>query len=351
MSSRWLPQSAPQCRRRTVIAFICFRFCYTAIIVDTLRELAESFKVDERFAGAVSVDEPLASKTTMRVGGRAPLFLQPATEDALMYAVHILEAADARYVVLGGGSNVIMADEPRYAVISTRALHTVTVMGETDSASGTTTDATLRIQAGASWGRVIAVCKRHHFLGFESFAGLPGTVGGALYMNASCFGYSASDSLLNVRYYDVATGAVCRYECVASDWGYKRSPFQQGGKIVLEADFRMRRSDARTDEIAACYGKALQERAAKGHFSAPSAGSVFKNDSARGVIAGALIDECGLKGYTIGGAQIAPWHGNFIINTGGATADDIARLVAHVTETVRAQKGVTLEREILFVGD
>ena len=345
--------------------------------MNTLRELAESFKVDGRFAGTVSVDEPMAQKTTMRVGGRAALFVQPATEDALLHAVQTLEAHRVGYFVLGGGSNVIISDNGfNGAVISTRGLRGVTLAGDAtdgniplsaarNAAGASNGDTlTLRCGAGATWGAVTAFCRQHQLGGLEAFTGLSGTVGGAVYMNASCFGMAACDRLLSVRY--LAGGAFHTYRLTdarrKTDWAYKTSPFQlpteaQASSAAAQAKACTRGAIIVAAEFALTAGydgqkaaQCLQSRKEKGHFAAPSAGSAFKNDSAHGVIAGRLIDECGLKGYAVGGAQIAPWHGNFIINAGGATADDIAKLVRHVTKTVQEQKGVALEPEIIFCG-
>lgn len=324
-----------------------------------IQDFAAALTQSAAFTGSVTLSEPLAPKTTMRVGGEAALFLAPASIESLVYAVSALKAAGIRFFVLGGGSNVVISDKGfPGAVITTTALNSVELCTAAESASGAPeasladdSRVLLCAQAGARWGRVVTLCKQSGLLGFEAFAGLPGTVGGALYMNSSCFGFSSCDALVAARYLDVDSGAVCNYTPVPAEWGYKRSPFQTSGKILLDATFCVRQPDADMSaaEIAGCYEKALHERASKGHFSSPSAGSTFKNIPAQGIVAGKLIDECGLKGYSVGGAQIAPWHGNFVINAGGATADDIKELVRFIIQTVKAQKGVVLEPEILFV--
>ena len=191
-------------------------------------------------------------------------------------------------------------------------------------------------------------------------------------MNATCFGLSACDNLVSVEYFDTRDLQVHTYEKNEADWGYKKSPFQNLNssqskrahgdcfsnsslcsptlceefyKIILSAIFRVHDGfDSQKSETC------VASRKEKGHFRAPSSGSAFKNDTVHGIIAGKVIDECGLKGFSVGGAQIAPWHGNFIINPEQkATAHDIKRLSDEVKKIVREKTGIVLESEIIFV--
>ena len=401
----------------------------------TIDQIAQFFNDSEYFTGSVKLNENLAKHTTMHVGGSAKLFLEPENEDSLVFAIKNLDADVRRltqiksFFVLGGGSNVIISDNGLDAVISTRKMNGVKLLAEelesTDlhrfaqienDSNGEKFHAsqnshcpkthceefkTLQIDSGASWGNVISFCKKENLGGFEAFTGLSGTVGGALFMNATCFGLSACDNLLSVRYFDLHDGKIHEYQKIDSDWGYKKSPFQNeikefdadehgltqmkngdfkglaplgegaGGngeaigaegktfplslpaahcsllisKIILSAKFSVKNGfDSEKSE------KCISDRKEKGHFRAPSAGSAFKNDAAHGIIAGKLIDECGLKGFSVGGAQIAPWHGNFIINPEQkASAEDAKKLSDEVKKIVFEKKGVRLENEILFI--
>ena len=422
----------------------------------TIDQIAQFFNDSEYFTGSVKLNENLAKHTTMHVGGSAKLFLEPENEDSLVFAIKELDADVRRltqiksFFVLGGGSNVIISDDGLDAVISTRKMNAVKVLeGEFEStdlhrfaqikagfeeedinagqnrpcspktyehsSSGDSLKSrcdfltlpiceefkTLQIDSGASWGNVISFCKKENLGGFEAFTGLSGTVGGALFMNATCFGLSACDNLLSVRYFDLHDGEIHEYQKIDSDWGYKKSPFQNeikefdadehgltqmkngdfkglaplgegaGGngeaigaegktfplslpaahcsllisKIILSAKFSVKNGfDSEKSE------KCISDRKEKGHFRAPSAGSAFKNDATHGIIAGKVIDECGLKGFSVGGAQIAPWHGNFIINPEQkASAEDVKKLSDEVKKIVFEKKGVRLENEILFI--
>jgi UDP-N-acetylmuramate dehydrogenase len=184
--------------------------------------------------------------------------------------------------------------------------------------------------------------------GLEFLAGMPGTVGGAVWMNARCYGKSVSDVLAETEILDEA-GARRWIPARPEDFGYKKSPFQGQRALILSARFALKpRPEA---EIRREMEEHRRDREAKGHYRYPSAGSVFKNSRDFGKPAGKIIDELGLRGLAIGGAQVAPWHGNIIINTGTASASDIRALTEEVAARVKAALGLRLEPEILFVGD
>ena len=381
----------------------------------TIDQIAQFFNDSEYFTGSVKLNENLAKHTTMHVGGSAKLFLEPENEESLIFAIKELDVDVRRctqiksFFVLGGGSNVIISDDGLDAVVSTRKMNQIKFLTEGTEHTESLIEGKklpnseislcspklceefkkiLQISAGSSWGSVISFCKKENLGGFEAFTGLSGTVGGALFMNATCFGLSACDNLLSVRYFDLRDGKIHTYEKNPSDWGYKKSPFQNllttdyadytdsseggvagaspqrgeratkcergerllplpliTGKIILSAKFSVTTGfDSEKSE------KCISDRKEKGHFRAPSAGSAFKNDAAHGIIAGKVIDECGLKGFSVGGAQIAPWHGNFIINPEQkASAEDVKKLSDEVKKIVFEKKGVRLENEILFI--
>ncbi|MBB5226042.1 UDP-N-acetylmuramate dehydrogenase [Treponema ruminis] len=344
--------------------------------MNNIEQIEQFFNDSRNFTGAVKINESLASHTTMHVGGPAKIFLEPADSDSLIFALRYFIENDIKFFVLGGGSNVIISDDGLDAVISTRKMNVVKSLTDVSAGpEGVTGGENLHdskiieLDSGASWGSVISFCKKNDLGGFESFTGLSGTVGGALFMNATCFGLSACDNLISVDYLDLNDMKIRIYEKAASDWGYKRSPFQPGGGvagyspqrgerttecerggrlspfIILSAKFTVTNGfDASKSE------KCMSDRKEKGHFRSPSAGSAFKNDAANGIIAGKVIDECGLKGFSVGGAQIASWHGNFIINPEQkASASDIRELSDLVKKIVFEKKGIRLENEILFV--
>ena len=377
----------------------------------TIDQIAQFFNDSEYFTGSVKLNENLAKHTTMHVGGSAKLFLEPENEESIVFAIKELKKLDAderrltqikSFFVLGGGSNVIISDDGLDAVISTRKMNKIKFLTEDSEYTESLIKRekllnpeislcspklceefkALQIDSGASWGSVISFCRENNLGGFEAFTGLSGTVGGALFMNATCFGLSACDNLLSVRYFDLRDGKIHTYEKNDSDWGYKKSPFQsfattdyadytdssEGGVAGLSPQRGERATKCERGErllplviLSAKFSvttgfdsekseKCISDRKEKGHFRAPSAGSAFKNDAAHGIIAGKVIDECGLKGFSVGGAQIAPWHGNFIINPEQkASAEDVKKLSDEVKKIVFEKKGVRLENEILFI--
>jgi UDP-N-acetylmuramate dehydrogenase len=192
---------------------------------------------------------------------------------------------------------------------------------------------------------------RQGLSGLEFLAGMPGTLGGAVWMNARCYEKSLSDVLSAV---EVLTpeGKAAGSRWVPrrpGDFGYKRSPFQGGEDLILGALLGVTWGDPESIRRAMAEHRGDRER--KGHYRCPSAGSVFKNNRDFGTSTGRIIDELGLRGLRLGGAQVAPWHGNIIINTGNARAADIRSLTDLVAGRVKAERGLELEREILFVGE
>jgi UDP-N-acetylmuramate dehydrogenase len=177
---------------------------------------------------------------------------------------------------------------------------------------------------------------------------LPGSVGGAVWMNARCYEREVSDVLEFVDYLDVDVGQR-RLAMRHDDWAYKLSPFQAMRGVILRAGFRL--APAVPAKIEEQMQEHRKDREKKGHFLFPCAGSVFKNNRAFGAPTGVLVDSLGLKGRRIGGAQVAPFHGNIIINTGGATARDVLTLMELVENEVRIRLGFHLEREVLLVGE
>ena len=329
-------------------------------------QIRQFFSDSTDFRGNIKLNENLSSHTTMHVGGEAKIFLEPEDSDSMIFTLNCLIEEKCGFFILGGGSNVIISDAGLPLVISTRKMNKIKLLTESteltekiqnDKKTSLKKDSLcppklceVQIDSGSSWGSVISFCKKENLGGFEGFTGLSGTVGGALYMNATCFGLSACDNLISAEYFDSRDGKIHVYEKKESDWGYKKSPFQSADfrrfpQIILSAKFALKPGfDSQKSE------QCMASRKEKGHFRAPSAGSAFKNDAAHGIIAGKVIDECGLKGFSVGGAQIAPWHGNFIINPEQkATAADIKNLSDQVKRIVYEKKGIILENEILFV--
>ena len=295
-------------------------------------------------------DEPMAFHTTFRVGGPADIYFRPEGKSALADICAVFKIVRSRGIplfILGGGANIVVSDEGIRGLVldmggwSGCDFHQV---GPYDPDS----PPSVYVKAGTDVDVWVDACAERKLGGPEFLAGMPGSVGGAIWMNARCYGSSVSDLLQETEILDGDANQV-KVPFDPADFGYKTSPFQKDGILILGASFRLQ--DAEETTLREEGMRLRADREAKGHYRYPSAGSVFKNDHAFGKPSGKIIDELGLRGSSIGGASIAPWHGNIIINSGGAKAADIRALVEFVAERVHKELGLSLEPEILFVGD
>ena len=312
-----------------------------------ITQVVESFKQNAKIA--LFFEEALSARTSFKIGGKASLLAEPQDAEALAFALTVIKEQKAPFFILGGGTNVLFADAGFDGiVVSTKKLAEIEEYSQAQDAGGKTI---IRAGAGASMAALVSFAQEKGLTGLEEFAGLPGTVGGAAYMNARCFEKEISQVASKIQWleWDEARAAYVQKEAAfsPSDWQYKKSPFTGTGRIVTSASFVLSKGSAEESaERGAAY---IQARKDKGHYKAPCAGSVFKNNHAFGRPTGKIIDELGLKGKSSGGAQIAPFHGNIIINNGGAKASDVLALIDLCKKEAKAKFGFDLEEEIVTV--
>lgn len=289
----------------------------------------------DALGGDVRANELMARHTTFRVGGPADLFVTCETVGDLSEAVRILGAHEVPWVVVGKGSNLLVSDEGYRGAVLTlgREFKTHSVEGESIKAGGACILAYL-VQDAFS----------HGLAGMEFAVGIPGTVGGALSMNAGSRGVWMDSVVESVTVFAPGKGLV-RLRKAEIAWDYRRTSLPQQG-IVVETVLRLANSDK--DRIRLSMEASLRKRKAAQPLGMPSAGSVFTNPA--GDSAGRLIETAGLKGMRLGGARVSDVHANFIVNEGGATASDVVRLMSKVQMTVRDVHGVELKPEIRFIG-
>ena len=279
--------------------------------------------------------EPLASHTTFKIGGPAAVFVRPDGEAQLCQAVRLCRQLAVPCYLLGNGSNVLFGDKGYAgAVISTAGMK-----GEV-SRQG---DA-LTAPAGMPLGVLCMAALHAGLTGLEFAYGIPGTVGGAVYMNAGAYGGEMKDVLVSVRYL-TAEGTVEEIPASQLELGYRHSVFETNGGCILAATVRLAPGDP--DAIAAKMNELMGRRRDKQPLDKPSAGSTFKRPA--GAFAGALIEQCGLRGHRCGGAAVSEKHCGFVVNLGGATCADVLALCDEVARTVKEQTGFTLEKEIRVV--
>lgn len=286
---------------------------------------------------AVRLAEPMKAHTSFRIGGPADLFLTPGNTAELAETIRILRRHEIPVFILGNGSNLLVRDKGiRGAVVQLSGRMAAL---ETD---GTTVFA----GGGALLSAAAAKAAEAGLAGLEFASGIPGSIGGAVMMNAGAYGGEMKDVLESV---DVLTLDL-QFETLpveALELSYRHSSLAERGDIVLGARFRLERDDPQA--IQARMAELAEKRREKQPLQYPSAGSTFKRPE--GYFAGKLIQDAGLKGKAIGGAQVSEKHAGFLINTGNATAQDMLELIAHCQRAVAEKFGVKLETEIKIVGE
>lgn len=306
------------------------------------------------FAGKILENEPLKNHTTMKVGGNAGVFVLPKNENDFLLAIKFALENGRKFYILGGGSNIVFSDDGFDGiVICTEAFNGIEKSETSSKNSDELPIVSLICQSGSKTSEITDYCLNNDIQGFECFAGLPGTIGGACFMNARCYDDEISNHIKSVSYLDLDDLKIKRYEFKKSDWAYKISPFQNEKKIILQVElgglYQLTNDSSKIEEVKAKAASFVKNREEKGHFKYPSSGSVFKNDRSFGKPSGVLVDEAGLKGLSVGGAQVAPWHGNFIINNGTASSENIRELVKLVQQKVQEKTGFLLEPEVIFL--
>lgn len=287
--------------------------------------------------GEVLADVPMKSMTTMRVGGRADCVVHAACEEDVQSVVCFCRTHDVPLTVVGRGSNLIVRDGGLRGVV----LH----LGKT-FAQIRADGCVLTAQAGASMGALARTAQEYGLTGLEFAEGIPGSVGGGVYMNAGAYGGEMSQTLQSVRVLTQA-GEIAVLDAAALEMRYRHTTLMETGGIVLEAVFALQQDDP--SAIAARMADYAQRRREKQPLQYPSAGSFFKRPE--GYFAGKLIQDAGLKGASVGGAQISELHAGFMINRGDATALDILNLMQKVQREVQQQFGVKLEAEVRIIGE
>ena len=313
-----------------------------------INEIVNYCRQNSKCSVDVRYNEPMAEYTTFKVGGSADCWLSPYGEDFPQFSASLLYLAHAAGIpvfILGGGANIVVSDNGIRGIV----LDTGAWKGKTLTEEG------IVFRSGTSVDEAVDCAVGDCLSGLEFLAGMPGTIGGAVYMNARCYDKEIADVLVWTEVLDFtacAEGGAPEIKIIIAkkeDFGYKHSPFQGKDFLILSSCFRTK--PANKENILNEMKKNRRDRKEKGHYLFPCAGSVFKNNRNFGKPTGQIIDELGMKGLSVGGAQIAPFHGNIVINTGGATSAEISVLINKVSEKVKNATGFVLEPEILFIGE
>jgi UDP-N-acetylmuramate dehydrogenase len=286
---------------------------------------------------AYKVDEPLAKHTTIRIGGPASFMVFPKREDELLEIVKNATELDIPWYVVGGGSNLLCADEGYPGVV----INLRSMKGIAERSLVPDANLFLEVLAGTMVGEVISFARKKGYSGLEFLAGVPATVGGAVRMNAGAYGRSFSMLVRRVKL--LINGKIEDYEPKDSDWTYRS--FRKEG-IVVSATLELVKTNP--EEIEKKLKEIYFKRKASQPIAQKTFGSAFKNPPC--CYAGKLIEDCGLKGFRVGGAKVSEKHANFIVNLGSATAKDVLALLREVQKRVWERFSIMLEPEVKFLG-
>lgn len=292
-------------------------------------ELCKDLKVE------ISLKESMKKHTGFKTGGQADIFLKINDEKQLSSVLKGAKALSVPLFILGKGSNILVSDKGiEGAVLSLSGLDKITVRGNKITAG-----------AGASLTALCVAAANKGLSGLEFAYGIPGSVGGAVFMNAGAYGGEIADVISSAEYL-TANGEKGKMEKDEMSLSYRKSVFTENGFIIINATFNLKNDS--TEAIWERMNGFMEKRKAKQPLEYPSAGSTFKRPE--GCFAGALIEQNGLKGESVGGAQVSEKHAGFVINKCNATTKDILKLMDKVKATVLEASGVTLEPEVIFVG-
>ncbi len=281
-------------------------------------------------------NEPMSKHTTFKIGGPCDFLVEPYSISEVKELVSLLKKNNLKYFVMGNGSNLLVSD---------LGIEGAVIKIGPNMSNMTVENNLVTVEAGARLSALCSLCLEHSLSGLQFAWGIPGTVGGAIYMNAGAYGGEIKQVIDTCTYLS-ADGEIITATADELELGYRDSIFKRNGGIILSATFKLNLGNK--NEIRLEMDGLIERRKLKQPLEFPSAGSTFKRPE--GNFAGTLIEQAGLKGVSVGGAEVSVKHAGFIINKGGATASDVRRLIEKVKEEVFLQNSIRLETEVIFIG-
>ncbi len=282
-----------------------------------------------------STEAMLKDYTSFKIGGKADIMVFPDSIIKFINIVKFINENNVPFLVIGRGSNLLVSDEGfRGVVINTCKFDSIELVDEN----------TIKCRSGASLSRLCRFALEHSLTGLEFAFGIPGTAGGAAYMNAGAYGGEMKDVLISCEHV-TKDGKLKEFAGDELSLSYRHSVYSDGDNIILSLTLKLQKGDK--DAIKAKMDELMGKRRDKQPLEFPSAGSTFKRPE--GYFAGALIEQCDLKGFTVGGAQVSEKHAGFVVNIGNATASDVLGVIDHCRETVLSETGIVLEPEVKII--
>lgn len=300
-----------------------------------LLTLAEEYNREHENPIEIKQNEPMSRHTSFKIGGNADLYIIPHDMDALIETVRIVRETETKRYFLGNATNVLFDDAGfRGAVVSLGNICAIKVI-----------ENRIIAEAGASLNLVCKTARDKELSGLEFAYGIPGSIGGAVFMNAGAYGGEMSQVVAQSTYLSLDDMTVHTIPLSAHEYGYRESVYRHNNWLVLSAVLELQKGEY--DKINAAMNDYMSRRVDKQPLEYPSAGSVFKRYPGR--YTGQMIEECGLKGYSIGGAQVSEKHAGFIVNKGGATSADVLALIEHIKNEVYKKFDCRIECEVIHV--
>ncbi len=283
----------------------------------------------------ILTNEPMKNHTSFKIGGNADYYVMPETKEQILSVRNFCLENDVPFYIVGKGSNLLVSDN---------GLRGVVIKIGRNFSSYKVNDDTITAQSGILLSKLANVALENEFTGFEFASGIPGSLGGAVYMNAGAYDGEMKDVVISTEYID-KNGNICTVTGEEHDFSYRHSMFSSDD-VILESAMKFNRGNK--DEIYAYMKDLNNRRREKQPLEYPSAGSTFKRPD--GYFAAKLIDDSGLRGYRIGGAMVSDKHCGFVVNVDNATCDDVLKLMDYIKEIVMKKYGVELEPEIKYLG-
>ena len=284
-------------------------------------------------------NEPMKKHTSFKIGGNADFFVSVKTIEELKQALFYAKQKHIPTTIIGNGTNILVSDSGIRGIVIKIDIQKFDLKEENDYIE-------ISVGSGNKMMALATQLKNQEISGFEQLSGIPGTIGGAIYMNAGAYGKEMKDIVISTKCMNTE-GERIELSNKEQKFEYRSSIFNNKDYIILEAKLKLQKG--KKEDIEKQMKEYLNQRKEKQPLEYPSAGSTFKRQE--GIITAKLIDECGLKGYKIGGAMVSEKHAGFIVNTGDATAKDVLELIKYVKDEVYKKYGVKIEEEVKIVGE
>ena len=278
----------------------------------------------------------MSKHTTFKIGGTADIFVKLRSTEQIERLINLCNEKNVPIKVIGNGSNILVKDNGVRGVVAKICTNSYEFLDEE----------TIRVDAGMLNVKVSMILVEHSLTGFEFASGIPGTIGGAVKMNAGAYGSQMSDVVVKTKYIDLKDMQIKEINNTEQKFEYRKSLFSTTPSIIIDTTLQLKKAEK--EEIQKKISKNNESRKTKQPIEKPSAGSTFKRPE--GYFAGKLIQDAGLKGYTVGGAQVSEKHSGFVINRGGATAEEVVFLIKQVQKKVMKQFNVMMQPEVRFIG-